>query len=116
MITHPDFLTRLYLSTDDLYARFGLRPTREATLAKLAEEARELTDAVVYDAPYEAIAEEAVDVLVCVLGVCIAAGITLHDVTRAVERVIEKNNAKTWDTHTVLDKLIVRRSKLQGAE
>ena len=44
MITYPNFLTRLYLSTDDLYTRFGLRPTREATLAKLAEETAELAE------------------------------------------------------------------------
>ena len=116
MITYPDFLTRLYLSTDDLYARFGLLPTREATLAKLAEETAELTEAVTFDAPSQAIEEEAADAIVTVLGVCIAVGITMRYLARAVERVIEKNDAKTPETHIVRDGLIVRRSKLQGAE
>lgn len=95
-------LERLFRSTLDLYARFGCVPTVDNTAMVFTEETRELLEATHGD-DLQHIAEEAGDVLVTTLGICIAHGLTYEQVTSAIERIADKNDAKTWETHHLND-------------
>ena len=47
--------------------------------------------------------------IVTVLGVCFAAGLSVEDVVQQMERVVAKNDAKTPDTHAQIDGKIRRK-------
>lgn len=93
-------LLKLWHSTASLYARFGIRPNLNNTLMVFEEEAKELEYAAQNETA-EQVAGEAVDVIVTVLGVCMASGLTLERIEKAVLATIRKNNAKTHQTHAV---------------
>ena len=74
------------------HERFGLvGPTSQ-------EEVRELHQAVLYETP-ERVANEAVDVLYVAIGTVLRLNQDLA--SAALEEVIAKNNAKSWETHHV---------------
>ncbi len=75
-------------SSDDLLARILIQD----------EEVRELHDAIV-DEPDERVASEAVDVLFVAIGTVLRLDPALA--AEAIREVIEKNDAKTWDTHHI---------------
>ena len=85
------------------HERFGLvGPTsQEELLSRIPiqeEEVRELHQAVLNETP-ERVANEAVDVLYVAIGTVLRLD---HDLaSAALEEVIAKNNAKSWDTHHV---------------
>lgn len=107
-----DTLQALYASTADLYARFGLDDTLPETRRPFfSEESRELVEASVRVEFYREIErlrggnidavltvnliEEAADVFVTVVGLLLAHGIDCEDFDAAIQRVIDKNDAKT---------------------
>lgn len=94
---------QLTASVQAFHERFGLVGdiTRQELLSRVPiqeEEVRELHHAILGEPP-ENIANEAVDVLYVAIGTVLRLDPTLA--TRAVQEVIVKNNAKTWDTHFI---------------
>lgn len=102
-----DTLQALYASTADLYARFGLDATttppnkRRKLFAEEADELKEasiVSDCMPYwivDEPKADIANEAADVFVTVVGLLLAHAVEREDFDAAIQRVIDKNDAKT---------------------
>ena len=93
----------LTTSVQAFHRRFGLvgTSTREELLSRIPiqeEEVRELHRAILGEAP-EHVANEAVDVLYVAIGTLLRLDLDL--VAAALAEVIEKNNAKTADTHHV---------------
>lgn len=103
-------LRRLAASTQAFYDRFGVNPVAEDAIHVFEEEVRELIDAVRQRDDTAHMGEEAADVIVTVLGVCFAAGLNIEDVIRQIEAVIRKNDAKTFETHAVIDGKIRRKT------
>ena len=100
----------LWQSTSALHERFGnvdytsVRH-KQARWAKVEEEYREFQ----YAQDAQARTEEAVDLLVTVLGVLQMEGVQLEELEKMVANVIIKNNAKNEHTHELKDYKIVRR-------
>ena len=112
-----NLLAEIWRSTAELYERFRLLPDRDNTRKVFIEEATELLTAQAQNTPYGAhgITTETADVIVTALGICMAAGLTLQDVTDAIQTVITKNDAKTHETHYVNEAgKITRRVKETG--
>ena len=87
------------------HERFGItgEASRDDLLARILiqdEEVRELHEAIV-DESDERVASEAVDVLFVAIGTVLRLDPALA--ARAIREVIEKNDAKTWDTHHIND-------------
>lgn len=87
------------------HERFGLvgPTTREELLSRIPiqeEEIRELHQAVLHETPRR-VANEAVDVLYVAIGTVLRLDRDLA--SAALEEVIAKNNAKSWETHHVND-------------
>ncbi len=104
-----DPLRQLAASTQAFYDRFGVIPMPEDAIPVFEEEVRELIEAVRQGDTATHIGEEAADVIVTVLGVCFAAGLTIDDLITQIDAVIRKNDAKTSETHAVIDGKIRRK-------
>lgn len=98
----------LWQSTEDLFARFGLQQTPRAALAKFAEEVGEFRAEVRWGTKAD-VAEELVDVVVTAFAAAMARELTWDDIEAARQRVIDKNNAKTTETHEVRGGMVARR-------
>lgn len=109
----------LYRSSRNLIERFEVEEDPDTAWLKFEEEVKELREVIEVDgveAYYDtdALAEEAVDVMVTLINLLGAEGIEIADLSAAMVRVIEKNDAKNHDTHVLFDGLITRRSKLEN--
>lgn len=93
-------LTNLWDSTRELYARFELPITVESMPGVFLEEVEELLDAQASE-PAVNVAEEAADVIVTAMGVCMSRGVTLAQLLSAMRHVTRKNDSKTLQTHAV---------------
>ena len=85
------------------HERFGIvgPSTEEELLSRIPiqdEEVRELRHAILHETP-DRVASEATDVLFVAIGTLLRLDPAL--VTDALNEVIRKNNAKTWDTHHI---------------
>lgn len=116
--THADTFARLYASSTGLIRRFfgDARPTLKASLTKLNEECDELKQALWELESGETtqtdhLAGEAADVLVTLLNTLYAVGVEYSQLEAALNRTIEKNDAKTHDTHEVVNGLIARKKR-----
>lgn len=116
-MTTNNTLRTLWNSTQNLLSRFGLKAQTDAQLRKVVEEVYEF--AVEVNKPEswkldsESELKEAADVIVTVLSVVQSRGWSFEDLERAVEAVVEKNAAKTHDTHEVMNGMIVRRKDIE---
>ena len=104
-----DPLRDLIRSTLDFYDRFGITPTPADMEKVFLEEVHELIEAVDAGHDKDHMAEEAADVIVTVIGLCHAAGIDPDHMIRQLYAVIDKNDAKTHDTHAFIDGKIRRK-------
>lgn len=95
----------LHKSSKDLHKRFGNYPPGFAgqTFA-FEEEVKEFLHEVNNQSKdnKENLLEEALDVIVTISGILMAAGITIGEIQAGAEKVAEKNNKKTTTTH-ILD-------------
>jgi NTP pyrophosphatase (non-canonical NTP hydrolase) len=115
MTTAPtDPLRDLIRSTLDFYARFGVTQHTPDALRNFQEEVNELIEAAEAGTDPDHTAEEAADVIVTIVGVCQAAGVSPERLIAQLYAVIAKNDAKTHVTHVVADGKIRRRSSLAG--
>jgi NTP pyrophosphatase (non-canonical NTP hydrolase) len=96
-----DTLRDLIDSTINLHKRFGVTPQLEVTLRVFQEEVDELIEAAQQATDKQHIAEEAADVFVTAIGMCLAAGVDGEEIIKRTRAVIEKNDAKTHLTHTI---------------
>lgn len=96
-----DTLKLLWDSTADLHERFGLPiPDTAAVLPVFREEVREFLDAMdVCDTVHAR--EEAADVAVMLCAVLMSTGASYEDFMAACLKVVQKNNAKTHETHAI---------------
>ncbi len=106
---NDDPLRMLAASTQAFYERFGVRLEAADAIRVFEEEVGELIEAVRDGDSSQHIGEEAADVIVTVLGVCFAAGLSIEDVVQQVNRVVLKNDAKTTDTHALIAGKIRRK-------
>jgi NTP pyrophosphatase (non-canonical NTP hydrolase) len=104
-----DALRDLELATRTFYERFGYHATVDDSLANFNEEVFELIQATLSGSDKAHIAEEAADVMVTTLGVCMAAGISIDALIERIYFVAAKNDAKNHDTHILKDGKIRRR-------
>ena len=113
MMTHEtqNPLLDLARSTFAFHDRFDVTPTIEPASRNLLEEVSEFIEAAKTENNHSHIAEEAVDVFVTTLSLCKAAGVDLDELISGVYVVIEKNNAKSHDSHVYLDGKIRRREE-----
>ena len=114
-MSHPtgDSLRDLAQSTREFYERFGVQPELENCIQNFQEEARELIEAAREGSSQDHIAEETADVFVTAIGICYAAGVSVERLVEQVYAVIEKNDAKTHDTHVFHEGKIRRRSSIR---
>lgn len=113
-LTQADALTRLWQSSAGLYRRFSMpAPDTKAQLRVFAEEAYEFTEATLCPEGFgENVVEEGVDVIVTLMGVLMSRGVALYTLTQAMERVAQKNDSKTHETHHINSNgKIARRGK-----
>lgn len=89
-------------STNALHERFDTAQTVEQAFALFQEEAGEFGEEALssFRMAYP-LTEEAVDVIVTVLGVLRAAGVDDGALAAIMQAVAAKNDAKTHDTHEV---------------
>lgn len=106
-----DPLRDLINGTLAFYERFDLPRDRDGAVRNFHEEATELIEAARENVDKGHIAEEAADVFVTAVGVCWAHGIDPETLIDQVYAVIAKNDAKTHDTHHLIDGKITRRNK-----
>jgi NTP pyrophosphatase (non-canonical NTP hydrolase) len=107
-----DSLRHLAQSTREFYERFGVQPQLENCIQNFQEEVRELIEAAREGSNPDHIAEETADVFVTAIGICYAAGVSVERLVEQVYAVIEKNNAKTHETHVFHEGKIRRRSSI----
>lgn len=93
----------LAASVQAFHQRFGLvgSSTREELLSRIPiqeEEVRELQNAILEEAP-DRVASEAVDVLFVAIGTLLRLEPGLAEA--AIREVIQKNDAKTWETYHI---------------
>lgn len=114
--TKTDPLRDLARSTYAFYSRFNVTPQPQSGSQNFLEEVNELLEAVVSEQDREHIAEEAADVIVTTIGICASVGVGIEELVKQIYKVIDKNDAKTLETHINLDGKIRRRSlSLQSA-
>lgn len=115
-----DTLQALFDSTAALYKRFDLDaesipPAKRRRI--FMEEALELMEASTSDElsfgsnDEDVLADEAADVMVTVCGLLLAHMIDREYLSAAIERVIAKNDAKTLDTHALINGKITRKQR-----
>ena len=115
MTSQSDPLRDLARSTLAFYQRFGVQPELEPATLVLQEEVDELIEAAHDNEQTERVAEEAADVMVTVIGLCDAAGVSIDDIVSQVYAVIDKNDAKTHETHHInAAGKIARRTEAQS--
>lgn len=108
-------IERLWNSTADLYQRFGLDAPMPDRVYKFREEVDEFlneVDALEYSGV--ALMEEASDVVVTIIGILQKRGVRPEWLWEEFEKVAQKNDAKTLDTHVIHNGLITRKDKLNG--
>lgn len=123
-----DLLQELFESTASLYERFGVSDTHPLNRQRIfMEEALELIQASAklsfYDdtgniTPVVVVqntVDEAADVLVTVCGLLLAHEIDPDALSKSIERVIAKNDAKTGTTHELINGKITRRTKVKSS-
>lgn len=115
MPERSDPLRDLIQGTLDFYARFDAPRDGDSAIMNFEEEARELVEAAQAGVDRDHIAEEAADVIVTAVGVCWASGVDLERMIEQVYAVIDKNAAKTHETHHLLDGKIRRKYPKTGA-
>ncbi|MCL0044321.1 hypothetical protein M1N24_02175 [Dehalococcoidia bacterium] len=98
-----NLMAKLTASVESFHERFGLigPSTREELLGRIAiqeEETLELHHAILEETN-ERIADEASDVLYVAIGTLLRLNPSLA--AKALIDVIEKNHAKTWETHHI---------------
>ncbi len=96
-----DTLNELIRSTIDLYRRFEVSPQPPATIRTFQEEAAELIEAAQQGTNPAHIAEEAADVMVTAIGICLSCGIDPQNIIAQAQKVITKNDSKTHHTHAI---------------
>jgi hypothetical protein len=104
-----DSLRDLAHSTASFFARFDVNPTVPDAIQNFREEVNELIESATDGTNITHIAEEAADVMVTAIGVCLASGVSVDHLIEQVYKVIAKNDAKTHATHIHLDGKIRRR-------
>lgn len=104
-----DLLKSLWTSTHQLHRRFGVELTPRSRIDKFNEESIEFTEAARPSTEPDAVAEELADVIVTGIGVLMSLNIGVGKLEKAISAVIAKNNAKTNETHRVVNGKIVRR-------
>lgn len=109
--SNEDNLRALIQSTLDFYARFNLQPELPTALRVFREEVDELIEAAQLGTNLDHIAEEAADVFVTAIGICLARGVTLEEILHQTQMVIRKNNAKTHETHAINEYGKIARKK-----
>lgn len=109
----------LWASTEALYERFGLDaattpPSKRRRI--FMEEVTELLEESAWDDASHPTARrtaevcnEAADVVVTVMGLLQAHGIYFDELESAIDRIINKNNAKTDATHALVNGKITRK-------
>ena len=115
-------LITLVQSTANFHHRFFMRPPdKHQNLTMIREEVQELTDEIEAGNLEDAYLELA-DVFVTVFGQVLANGasagqvawfleqLTPEALTDAILEVAKKNDAKTWDTHTIVNGKVTRRA------
>ena len=116
MTSYDDPLRDLARSTFAFYRRFDVQPELEPATLVLQEEVDELIEAAHDKEGTQRVAEEAADVIVTVIGLCDAAGVSVDEIIAQVYAVIKKNDAKTHETHQVnAAGKIARRTEAQSS-
>jgi NTP pyrophosphatase (non-canonical NTP hydrolase) len=108
--TKTDPLRDLAQSTYNFFRRFEVTPQPQSASQNFKEEVNELLEAAAAGQDREHVAEEAADVVVTIIGLYASVGIGIDELVEQIYHVIEKNNAKTHETHIHLDGKIRRRS------
>lgn len=108
-------LRSLWSSTESLHRRFDVYPPdsnrqMDYVYLELSEFSAEVFR---HKNPPSTAAEELVDVIVTLFGVAMGHSVAYSDIENAMQRVIDKNNAKTDVTHVVMDNQIIRRDKVK---
>lgn len=102
MKTIDEMLAKMWQSNEDFHNRFLGRPANfSEALYAYSEEFRELEQATIYSQSEWEISCEAADVLYTVIGVLRSRDIDLEMFLDAMQHVINKNNAKTHETHYI---------------
>ena len=109
MNSGADSLRELARSTAEFYARFGVAPVLHEAVPIFEEEVRELIEAAQIGTDKSHIAEEAGDVFVTAIGICLATGVDVEQLVAQVYAVAAKNDAKTHETHHYVDGKIRRK-------
>ena len=104
-----DLLKSLWISPRHLHRRFGVELTPRSRIDKFNEECLEFAEAARPSTAPDAVAEELVDVIVTGIGVLMSLGIAPSKLESAILAVIKKNDAKSDQTHRVVNNKIVRR-------
>ena len=101
-----DHLKGLWQSSANLSVRFrGRLPNRAESIPLIREEVNELLDELdkletsSEFASKQNTVDEAVDCFVVIIGSLLASGITIDDFAEGIERVIQKNDSKTLESH-----------------
>lgn len=105
-----DPLRDLAQSTYDFFNRFDVTPQPQSAAKNVMEEVNELLEAVASGDEHSHVAEEAADAMVTIIGVCASVGVGIEELVKQIYQVIEKNDAKTIETHVHRDGKIRRRS------
>lgn len=106
-------LSSLWDSTANLYSRFGLKPSVKNAENGILEECLEVLEQLRLDTmELESLSEEVVDTIVVLISAMLARGLTLKDMERAMIKVMNKNNAKNWNTHVIFNEKITKREKV----
>lgn len=96
-----DALHHLWESSAEFYERFDCYPPEtHALLRVMNEEYFELIEAA-FSGDNHALADEAADLVVTIMGTLMSCGVGLAELERAMERIAAKNDAKTHETHYV---------------
>lgn len=112
-----DLTFLVWKSTRQLAERFGQHRTARSQTPLIHEETREfIGEATALDVDREKLANEAVDVMVVVMGMLQLHSVGYDEFEAAILRTVEKNDGKTADTH-YLDTMtgkITRREAAAG--
>lgn len=96
-----DVLRHLWESSAEFYQRFNCYPPEtHALLRVMNEEYFELIEAA-FAGDNHALADEAADLIVTIMGTLMSCGVSLDGLEAAIERVAAKNDAKTHETHFI---------------
>lgn len=99
-----DELRAVWISTQDLHKRFfsDKPPTFQARYRVFMEEVAEFTLDLTNTGENEPfVVHEAADVLVTLIGLLQGYGIEFGEFCEAIESVVDKNDAKTLETHFI---------------